>query len=81
MGKYFNTIIDCEIPTVAAGQHAAFGDGDVLFDWTAFDIPKGACRLLNVAMVVTSRGDAGATVNNPHVDLIFATKNDVSLCK
>tara|TARA_R100001594_G_scaffold15043_1_gene31747 strand:- start:15 stop:764 length:750 start_codon:yes stop_codon:yes gene_type:complete len=79
MGKYFSTVVDCEIPTVAAGQHAAFTDGDVLFDWQPFDIPKGAARLLNVSMNVTSRGDAGATVNSPNIHIIFATKNDVSL--
>ena len=45
MAHYFTKTVNCEIPGVAAGQHAAFTAGDVLFDWQGFEIPKG-CQLL-----------------------------------
>ena len=70
--KYFTVEVKPTVPTVAAGQHAAFADGDVLFDWTSFDIPKGASKLVGVVMEVRSKGDAGATVNKFPIDLLFA---------
>ena len=79
MGKYYNVTVDVEIPTKAIGQHSVFADGNMLFDWNAFDVPKGAGRLLNVSALVTARGNAGATVNEHPFDLVFATTNDVSM--
>jgi len=58
MGKFFNITVK---PTItAAVQHysSVFGDGDVLFDWTAFNIPKGASKLVNVTALM--RGKDGA---------------------
>ena len=68
---YFTVEVKPEIPTVAQGQHATYGDADILFDWTSFDIPKGASKLVGVVMEVRSQGDAGATVNKFGVDLLF----------
>jgi len=79
MGKYYNVTVDIEIPTKAVGQHSVFADGKVLFDWNAFDVPKGAGRLLNVSALITAKGDAGATVNEIPFDLVFATTNNVSM--
>ena len=42
---YFTVEVKPTIPNVAAGQHAAFAQNDLLFDWYAFDVPKGTCRL------------------------------------
>ena len=68
MGKHFNAPVIT--PLVAASvQHAAFAEGDIVFDWTSFDIPKGGARLL------------GATITYRHnkvasqvgcLDLVFA---------
>ena len=46
-------------PTIAASKQAlgAFADGDLVFDWTSFDIPRGPARL-HQAMVV-ARGTDG----------------------
>ena len=57
MGKYFTVTVK---PTITASeQHdGAFADADVLFDWTSFDIPKGAARLVGVTALV--RGIDGA---------------------
>ena len=47
-------------PTIPASkQHlGAFVDGDVLFDWTAFNVPKGAHKLVGMQAVI--RGVNGA---------------------
>ena len=51
MGKFFNVTVKPTIP--AAIQHAGtFGDGTILFDWTEFNIPKGAARLLGCTALV-----------------------------
>jgi len=57
MGKFHTVTVKPEI--AASIQHLGnFGDGDVLFDWTAFNVPKGANKLLNVTALV--RGTDGA---------------------
>ena len=68
MGKYFTTTIK---PTITASiQHLGnFADGDVLFDWTAFNIPKGAAKLLNVTAII--RGTDGSAQTFA-MDLFFA---------
>jgi hypothetical protein len=56
MRKFFTVEVK---PTIAASKQAeaAFTAKDVLFDWTAFDVPKGASRLIDVTLVV--RGTDG----------------------
>ena len=60
-------------PTIAASkQHAAaFAAGDVLFDWTSFEIPRGGANLIGVTALVRPKGDAGPTPNNFAMSLIF----------
>ena len=72
MGKYFNVTVK---PTIAASKQAlaAFADGDVLFDWTAFDVPKGSNRLMT-AMAISKNADGA--VNAHALNLIFAKTVD-----
>ncbi len=57
MGKFFNVTVKGTV--TASKQHVgAFAPGDVLFDWTAFDVPKGSSLLKNVYAKV--RGLNGA---------------------
>ena len=72
MGKYFTVEIKPTIPNVAAGQHSAFSDNDLLFDWFAFDVPRGANKLISMNYEVRPKGDAGATVNELGFDLLIA---------
>ena len=72
MGKYFNVEVKPTMPTVAVGQHADFGNSDLVFDWYGFDVPKGANRLIGVTMEIRSAGDAGASVQKPAMELLFA---------
>tara|TARA_R110002020_G_scaffold91286_1_gene221837 strand:- start:263 stop:1027 length:765 start_codon:yes stop_codon:yes gene_type:complete len=78
MSKYFTTTVK---PTVTASlQHtAAFTSGDVLFDWTEFEIPRGASRLIGATVLVRPKGDAGPTANNFGMNLVFSTTNTTSL--
>ena len=69
MGKFFTTTVK---PTIKASeQHdGAFAAGDGLFDWTAFDVPKGSSMLRTVAALV--RGTNGADQAAVDMELFFA---------
>ena len=70
MGKYFTTTIKPVLPVAGQIQSnktdLVFGGADVLFDWNAFEIPRGTARLIDVT--VAMRG--GQTVKG--IDLFFA---------
>tara|TARA_R100000234_G_scaffold107976_1_gene79249 strand:- start:362 stop:1123 length:762 start_codon:yes stop_codon:yes gene_type:complete len=76
--KYFTVTVK---PTIAASvQHTgAFSGNDLLFDWTAFEIPKGSAKLVNATILVRPKGDAGPTANDNAVGLVFSSANTVSL--
>ena len=75
--KYFTVEVKPVIPNVAAGQHAAFADGDVLFNWHAFEIPKGPAKLLGVSCDIRPKGNANADPNKFAFELFFAkSRND-----
>jgi len=78
VNKYFTVEVKPTIP--ASLQHtSAFADGDVLFDWTAVQVPKGSSALMGATLMVRPKGDAGPTANNFPMDLIFSKTNTVSL--
>ncbi len=65
---YFTTTIKVEI--TAEIQHlGAYTDADALFDWTAFNVPKGANKLMNVTALI--RGTDGSPQTFA-MDLFFA---------
>jgi len=69
---YFTTIIKPGI--TASIQHAGtFGGGAILFDWTSFQVPKGASKLTNVTLLV--RGTNGVRQERA-MDLYFAKTID-----
>ena len=72
---YFTVEVKPTIASVTAGQSTAFAQNDVLFDWYAFDVPKGTCRLLHIDQEIRPKGDAGATVNEVDLDLLLAKAN------
>ena len=50
MAKFFNKVVT---PLVkASAQSAAFAANDLVFDWAAFDIPRGGAKLIGVSTVV-----------------------------
>ena len=68
---YFNTVVK---PTIPASEQAAnsgvYTNQDVVFDWHAVDIPKGAAKLLGVTAIMRQKhGTAGQECA---FDLIYA---------
>ena len=78
MGKFFTVEVK---PTVTASkQHlGGFTAGDVLFDWTEFEIPKGSANLIGATVLVRPKGDAAPTANAKAMSLLISKSNTVSL--
>ena len=70
--RYFNITVKPEV-TASKQAEGAFADNDVLFDWTAFDIPKGASRLISATIVAKT---ADGTTNSQAINLCFAKSID-----
>ena len=72
ISKYFTVTVK---PTITASLQAGgtVGGADILYDWTSFDMPKGAANLVGVTALV--RGTNGAR-QEAGIDLYFA--KDVS---
>ena len=68
INKYFNSPVITPL-VKASDQHAAFAEGDVVFQWASFDIPKGASRLLGAT--ITTRHNKVADQAGT-LDLLFA---------
>jgi len=68
MGKYFNVTVK---PTITASLQAGgtIATGDIAFDWTSFDIPKGASKLTGLTILL--RGTNGAR-QEKGIDFYFA---------
>ena len=58
-------------PTIDVLPNTAWDAGDVLFDWYAFEIPKGGCALKTLNVI--HPGTNGAAVTGLDIELIFAT--------
>ena len=72
VNKYFTVTVK---PTTTASLQAGgtVAGGDVLSDWTSFDIPKGASKLVGVTALV--RGTNGAR-QEKGIDIYFAKTAD-----
>ena len=69
--KFFNSSVLS--PTIAASkQHAAFTEGDIVFDWLGFEIPKGTAKVLGATVILRAKNDGGQTVQPAGLDLLFA---------
>ena len=68
-------------PTITASkQHAgAFTAGNVLFDWTEVQVPKGTSRVIGAALLARPKGNAVATTNNFGAFLVFSKTNTQTL--
>tara|TARA_R110002020_G_scaffold372404_1_gene583862 strand:- start:312 stop:1088 length:777 start_codon:yes stop_codon:yes gene_type:complete len=78
-GKYFDTgwirtftPVTNQIDTDSSDN--AFADKDIVFDWTAIDIPKGTSRLSSASMIV--QGTHGARQAEVDFQLWFAKSKD-----
>jgi hypothetical protein len=76
--KYFT--VEKKLTIAASIQNAeAFASGEVMVDWTALEIPKGASCLRSATVLVRPKGDATPTNNVFAFDLVFSKTNTVSL--
>ena len=77
MGKFFNVTVK---PTIPASEQATssgvYGAQDVVFDWHAVDMPKGAARLIGVTAIF--RQKHGTQFNEFAFDLIYAKSINTS---
>ena len=68
VNKYFNVEVK---PTIQASKLATvYGSGDVVFDWHAIDVPKGASRLVGVTAIL--RQKHGVTGQEFKFHLVYA---------
>ena len=77
LSNYFNVEVKPIMTPIAAGLHASFEDGDVLFDWTAFEIPRGPARLIGVTAEIRPKGNANADPNAFGFELLFAKSKNL----
>jgi len=69
MGKYFAVEVK-PVVDVAALHAGNIADAEILFDWAAFDVPKGASKLIGIT--VRYQGKNGAAYTPTDIELFFA---------
>jgi len=78
MGKFFNVdvIPDCIAGDISDNPGSSdIQGGDVIFGWTAVDVPKGSCMLRSI--VATVNGEDGAIAGSlTDLELLFAKSID-----
>ena len=56
MGKFFTVSVKPVLPVATQIQSnktdLVFASGDIMFDWTAFEIPRGAAKLVDIVMIM-----------------------------
>jgi hypothetical protein len=74
MSKYFSVTLRPTLPVATIIQSGktdlAFSAQDVMWDWFAFDVPKGACRLVSAVILV--RGEDASPQTDRDMQLFFA---------
>ncbi len=78
MNKYFTVDVTPEV-AVDRQHAAAYGAGDVLFDWTEIQVPKGTSRLIGATMLVRPKGNSAVTANSFGAFLLFSKTNTQTL--
>ena len=68
MGYFTVTVI----PTITAGTQVAYGAEDVLFDWTSFQVPRGANKLISATAIMRGANGGEQAEDKLDIDLIFA---------
>ena len=75
MGKFFNVDVlpDCIAGDVSDNNGTDdISGGDIIFNWTAVDVPKGSCLLKSVIAYVNAEDGAYAAGSLTDYELIFA---------
>ena len=73
-GKYFNVTVKPTLPVASLIQSnktdLPFSAGDVLADWTEFNVPKAGVKLCSITLLV--RGENGAAQTSRDIQVLFA---------
>ena len=73
------------IPTLPADRQAAnssvFSAGDVLFNWTSFQIPRGAARLLGATVVFRGKNGGAQTALDLDLGCYKFNSGRKTICK
>ena len=78
MGKYFNVDVvpDCIAGDISDNPGSSdITNGDVIFGWTAVDIPKGSCMLKSITATVNGE-DGAISGSTTDLELLFAKSID-----
>ena len=78
MGKYFNVdvIPDCIAGDVSDNNGGDVGAGDIIFNWTAVDVPKGGSAICSISAVVNAEDGAYGVGSLTDYELLFAKSVD-----
>ena len=74
MGKYFNVDVvpDCIAGDVSDNNGGDVGAGDIIFNWTAVDVPKGGSAIVSISAVVNAEDGAYGSGSLTDYELMFA---------
>ena len=67
MNKYFTVEV---FPTILPAASIVYTTDDVMFDWTSFQEPRGANKLISISVIM--RGINGAAQSNKDITFTFA---------
>tara|TARA_R100000700_G_scaffold38585_1_gene50062 strand:- start:296 stop:1312 length:1017 start_codon:yes stop_codon:yes gene_type:complete len=79
MGKFFtvDVVPDCIAGDVSDNDGSTdVGAGDIVFDWTAINVPKGSCCLRSISAYVNAEDGALGSGSLTDLELVFAKSVD-----
>ena len=79
MGKFFTVDVlpDCIAGDISDNDGAAdIAAGDIIFGWTAVDVPKGSCMLRSITATVNAEDGAYGSGSLTDLELLFAKSID-----
>lgn len=83
MGKFFTVdvipdVVDGDVSDIVDGSKNGvdIGAGEIVFDWTAVDVPKGGSMLRSISVFVNGENGAYAAGSLTNYELVFAKSVD-----
>lgn len=70
LSRYFTIEVKPTIPVTADAQNTNYSVGDIAFDWTRFEIPRGPAKLICLTYII--RGKDSTNDNNDNISLLYA---------
>ena len=70
--NYFNSSLITPTVTASLQHAAAFSDGDVIFNWTGFEIPRGTAKLLGATVQLRPRANSSQSPMAGGINLLIA---------